>query len=238
MEQFLSTTSWVLLLEVILILGLVYLGLRSFSLLVEVTGKGQVRSPRAIRVLRRVWVVYEIVAVCVVTVLFVTIDLFIHGLIVLLLGVLLWRQLGDFFAGRFHQLQTDIQTGQRIASGGREATVQRVGALGVVLQFPGGTRYVPYGQLYREGVTRISGAHTRNFLDLNLTARDATHAGALSGRLLACPYLDWGHHPEVHHQAGSEPAEVRLRVLLLDEDYVQGFTALLVEWGFTATVRS
>ncbi|MTB51236.1 hypothetical protein [Lewinella sp. W8] len=236
MEQLFPTISWTFLLEATLILFLIYLGLRSLPLIVGLAGKGQVRNPRAIRVLHRVRVIYEAVASAIVVVLFLGVNLLPHGLLVGLLLLLLWNQLHDFFSGRFLGLRTEIQAGQQIVFGGQEAIIQREGPLGVILQFTKGTRHIPYRQLYQKGFTRLSGTHTSNFLELTLTPEEEVIPQSLAGHLLACPYLDWAHLPEVQYAQGGS-AEVRLKVLLLDEDYAPGFISLLAEWGFAKKVN-
>lgn len=234
MEQYLPNTSWTLLLEASLVFLLVYLALRSLPVIVGAVGKGQVRNPRTIRILHRIRVVYEVVATVLLVVVFVGISPLTHGLIVCLVMLALWNPLRNYLSGKFLRQQTDIKAGQQIAFGGEEATVQRLTPLGVVLQYPRGTRHVPYRQLQHEGFTRISGANTSNFLELSLMSGDAEASTALAGHLLACPYLDWEHLPEVNYpQVGS--ANLRLKVLLLDEDYAPGFISLLGEWGFTQT---
>jgi len=91
--------------------------------------------------------VYEPLALVLIISAFVLIKPLFHGLILLLILLLAYKHLRNYFSGRLLLLQALLETGRSMTSGVQTGTIASIGRLGITLQTGEGIAFLNYTQL-------------------------------------------------------------------------------------------
>lgn len=234
MEQFISAVEWGLFLKTAFWLLIVYLIIRNLPIIFRMLGGNDNGYRWLTRVGGSLRIAFELIALVILTVLFLRINLITNSLIVGILVVVAWTPARNFLNGSYIRLASNLSVGQKIAFMGEEAIIKSIGNFGLTLQTAAGTRIVEYRLLRKHGITLVSGMQLSNFLELTVTPDEGVEEEKLPLKqlMLNCPYLDWSYLPEVKPNDFT-PASVDLKVFLIDEKYTQGFISLVNEWGYS-----
>lgn len=157
------------------------------------------------------------------------------GLLFLLLLLLAgYQRLRDYFYGILLHLNPSFSIGQQLRSPAGNGTISRQLRLGVQLQSSAGQQFVPYGHLYRDGYTLEGSEQSTNFVTLEVKPQEddtELDTSQLLARLASLPYLD-DRHPSESLRTRGPKNKLRVRLALVEADYLFELTSLLEEWGY------
>lgn len=170
-------------------------------------------------------------ATIVLTVIFVYINPYQNGLIVL--GVLLlgFNSIRNFYSRFLLRSQQSFEVGDRIKSGDIEGVVLNIRSLNVELHTRDGISFIPYSHLVNKPYTVMEGAKVQNHLALDLAYNGDQEMtdGQLLSILYNSQYLDLTQLPKVHAIGDKK---FNIDVLLHKGVSKQDVRKLLAEYKF------
>ena len=179
--------------------------------------------------------VYEMVAVTGMTGIFVMINPFYHGILVVILILIANAHMKNYFSGRVLQLKNQILADTNIQIGEAEGLVYSLNRLGLQLQTDKGLHYIPYGKVLSNGYTLLAGKHIGGYYELNIRSntkdKNANHEFRLLDVLTMAPYVDWHHKPEILID-DNDPQHFVAKVLVREEAHLHDLISLIREWGY------
>lgn len=192
------------------------------------------------RLLRRMQILYEPLAIFILLGVFILIHPALHILLVGAFLLMSYAYARHYFAGRLMQLDSAVGEGKRLRTRGAEGVITRLEQLGLKLRTEHGIQFLNYSDLLREGYLLLSGEEIGGLYHLRLRPKEAAerkdHERFLLDLLAAAPYLDRTYSPQINlAEDGAKPV-LEARVLLHDEKYLPDLLRLIQEWGYGSEI--
>lgn len=188
---------------------------------------------------RRALMLFEPMAVFVLTSVFIFINPEVHGIFVAILLLAGSHHLQNYINGRVILLNGAVLPGAKLKSGETEGAISHRGRLGIHLRTSKGQVYLPYSKLIDTGFTIVSGVDIGRFCRLKIAARtadkNALNLVKLNDLLAATPYIDWDFKPELANLPEEKPA-IEARVLLREDSHLTELIQLIGEWGWDCSI--
>lgn len=191
--------------------------------------------PASSKLLTKIIVAYEPVAILVLVGVLVFINPFTYGLAALLVGLAGFYHLKNYLGGRMVFLQGIVVPGKKIRIGKLEGTVETLGKMGLRIRSHAGLHFISYEKLLTEGYSLLSGEDVGGFCHLKMAPRTevpkTNHAQRIADLLATAPYINWNHKPQVlpGENGGNE---VEVKMLLRENQYLDDLKKLINEWGY------
>lgn len=190
-------------------------------------------------ILDRTLILYEPIFVLIVVTILVMIKPAFHGLIIGLIAVFSYNHLRNYVHGRFIMSDRSLKNGRRIKIGNQEGIITDIGRLGLSLRSDEGLHYLPYHILYSKGFVLSSGEKIGGYYHLfvrpNQSSESALSIEHLKDIIIASPYIDTDHTPEIAQSISSDGG-INVKLLVKEEDHIQDLIDMLTEQGFTSTI--
>lgn len=188
------------------------------------------------RIVGKVLVLFEMVAVAVLLPVFVFISPLKHGALTIVLLAAGFSSLRNFINGRMLLLDNTFEKAERMRTTKGEGSIARRGRFGFYLRTDDGLLHVPYSQVVSEGYSLIAGGDMGSLYHMRFSPKAGEEAPAqeLSALLAMTPYLDRAQASELAHAADGT---INGTLLLRDSKYLSELTLALEEAGWQTTLR-
>lgn len=240
MEEILTyKASWGNLLVIAIGLLIFYFALQFLRRVVRRAAFLKVFQKPIQNVIRYLLLLYEMLAIVVLSSVFVLINPFYHGALLLIILLIGFPHIKNYVSGRMIKLANQITIGSSIQTDNLEGIVSSMERLGLNLQTKKGIHFLEYDQLLSNGYTILAGEDIGGFYELHITAKEeeskTNHAVKLLDLLITAPYLDWHHKPEVSAR-NANPNDLEAKILVREEVHVHELIALIKEWGYECQI--
>ncbi|MFK7982556.1 MAG: hypothetical protein AB8G86_21425 [Saprospiraceae bacterium] len=235
-EQFFTNISWWEFLLVALALAAIYFVLFEIQQLTKHSSFSGRYQNQFRELFRKTFVVFELLAIVTLAGVFVWINPWLHGSIMLFLVIGSWAYLKSYISGRWIHFDNDIVEGIKIQADNLDGIVAKMGRVKMHLQTSDGLHHLSYNQLLDRGYTLVSGEKIGGFYHLALTPKEDTatfsnHRMHLLDLFATAPYVDWHHKPELFQDEAVEN-QIDAKVLIKEESHLHELIALIKEWGY------
>lgn len=175
-------------------------------------------------------ILYELVAICILVIVFVFINPLKHGLLILVFFAAGFSSLKNFINGRLILLNNSVARADRIRTPKGEGYIAEKGRFGIYLRTTDGLLHVPYTQLAEEGFSLVSGSSMGHIFQARLSRNEKKEVGhSLYSVLATMPYLDHQQTPDLRT---SLEEEVHTNLVLLNQKYLPDLIQALDEAGW------
>ena len=234
-EQFFNI-SWPECLLVALSLTVIYFILFEIQQLTKHSSFSGRYQNRFKELFRQIFVVYELLAIVILTGVFIWINPLLHGLIVGFIVIGSWSYLGSYVSGRWVHFDNAITEGIELKTPHLQGIVSKMDRVKLHLQTSDGLHHLSYNRLLEDGYTLVSGEEIGGFYHLELSPKDtldnvSSHRVHLLDLFATAPYVDWHHKPEIF-QDDVQENQLEARVLIKEESHLHELVALIKEWGY------
>lgn len=244
-ELITSRISWLAwLLFCLLLLGGYFLLHFAERLLNRVSFRWVEQSPVR-EVMRNLVIVFEPAALLMAASSFFIVRPVTNGLILLLVLLVSFAHIRNYFTGKLLAIQASLDVGKRMRTGGVQGRIAHLGRLGMRLQTSEGLHHIDYGKLQTQGFALLAGEEVGGLYRLRVRLKGNENGKKpdprrLEDLLASAPYPEWSHTPDI--QPGTESADaggrshLDIQVLLKEEDHLHELMRLIDEWGYVCEV--
>ncbi|HFC00747.1 MAG TPA: mechanosensitive ion channel [Phaeodactylibacter sp.] len=180
--------------------------------------------------------VYEILALLLLSGVFVGINPLLHGSLVAVVLVGGFSHIKNYFSGIIIQYDDSIQLGKRLKTPKAHGVISSIERLGLKLRTNKGVQFINHSKLVSEGYTLLSGQEVGGFYQLNIrpTTPDEKkdYATELLDILVMTPYLDWNHQPKITVSKDLNKP-IKVKVVVQEESHLHDLVELIEEGGFS-----
>lgn len=235
-EQFFTHVSWWEFLLVALFLAAIYFVLFEIQQLTKHSSFSGRYQNQFREVFRKIFVVFELLAIVTLAGVFVWINPWLHGSMIVFLVIGSWAYLRSYISGRWVHFDNHIVEGIKLQTTNLQGIVTKMGRVKMHLQTGEGLHHLSYNRLLENGYTLISGEKIGGFYHLALTPKENTttfnnHRLHLLDLFATAPYVDWHHKPELFQDETIEN-QIDAKVLIKEESHLHELIALIKEWGY------
>jgi len=234
--QFFNTISWWEFLLVALALVVIYFILFEIQQLTKHSSFSGRYQNQFREIFRKIFVVFELVAIVTLAGVFIWIKPMLHGLIIGFLVIGSWSYLRSYMSGRWVHFDNTLTEGIELRAAELQGVVSKMGRVKLHLQTNDGLHHLSYNQLLEKGYTLVSGEEIGGFYHLALTPKEslqdvASHRTHLLDLFATAPYVDWHHKPEIFRDDTDEN-RLEAKILIKEESHLHELIALIKEWGY------
>ena len=235
-QEFFNTVSWGEFLLVALSLIVIYFVLFEIQQLTKHSSFSGRYQNRFRELFRQIFVVFELFAIITLVGVFVWINPWLHGSMILFLVVGSWTYLKSYISGRWIHFDNAIIEGIKLQTVNLQGIVAKMGRVKMQLQTSEGLHYLSYNRLLENGYTLISGEKIGGFYHLELSPKENlttinNHRLHLLDLFATVPYVDWHHKPELFQDENTEN-QLDAKILIKEESHLHELIALIREWGY------
>lgn len=226
--------SWLFFSIFALIVGLIYMLLRILYQKIQFSTLNRNLERVLFGLLERTFIIYEPVAIVLLTSVWVLVDPVWHGILTLFLIIITFPHIRNYMTGRIIWISNDIKIGKTILLGKEQGTVSKLAALGIYIMMDNGRRYFTYSQFAEQGYTIVSGSDLGEYcmvsIQLDKNKNPKQQKKWLLHMLMVAPYIDTSYYPNLIE---SEENQVKFKLLLGNGNYHQHLIGLIEDWGYT-----
>jgi len=231
--------TWTDLFLLIVVLGLFYLLLFFIRRIIpSLSFLGRLRSPFR-KFLDKVIILYEPLAILLITAVFVMIKPGFHGLMVGALTLFSLDHVRNYFQGRLYLTNSTLKVGRRIKVNGSEGVIVKLGRFGVDVRTDEGLSFLPYQTLIKNGYVMSSGDKIGGYYHLTISPEEddesKTVLSDVTHLLISSPYVDGDHKPEITRSL-TQTGEINIKLLVKEESHLHDLISLLREHGYTSVI--
>ena len=235
-EQFFTNVSWWEFLLVALSLAAIYFVLFEIQQLTKHSSFSGRYQNQFRELFRKIFVVFELLAIVTLVGVFVWINPWLHGSMMLFLIIGSWSYLRSYISGRWVHFDNHIVEGIEVQTADLQGIVAEMGRVKMHLQTSEGLHHLSYNRLLENGYTLVSGEKIGGFYHLALTPKEANttfnnHRLHLLDLFGTAPYVDWHHKPELFQDEAIEN-QIDAKILIKEESHLHELIALIKEWGY------
>jgi hypothetical protein len=242
-EDFLAKkyfTWWKFFLSILFFFGL-YFSLKFISqILNKYNFLGKFQSDIK-RIIKHALLIFEAISLLILGGAFVLIDPIYHGILVLLIMVVGFSHVRNYFSGRVVQFDQSVEEGKRLKTLDSQGVIFKKGRLGLKLRTQRGVQSINYSSLISDGYTLLSGEEVGGFYELEIQVKDfqekKDYLIFLRDLLTTAPYLDLKHRPQLE-TLDDESKTFLARVEVKEESHLQDLVNLIKERNFSCKVIS
>ena len=235
-NQFLDNFSWGEFLLVALALAAIYFILFEIQQLTKHSSFSGRYQNQFKELFRQIFVVFELLAIVTLTGVFVWINPWLHGSMIIFLVIGSWTYLRSYISGRWIHFDNAITEGIELQTANLKGIVLKTGRVKMQLQTSEGLHYLSYNRLLENGYTLVSGEQIGGFYHLELSPKENNgtinqHRLHLLDLFATAPYVDWHHKPELFQDENKEN-QLDAKILIKEESHLHELIALIREWGY------
>lgn len=177
---------------------------------------------------------YDLIFVVITVSIFMLLNPFWHGIIVLFLISITFPLIRDYVIGRFLCFDPEFQQGKRITIGKDTGVINKMNRLGIYVITNNGTKYINYLILQEKGFSLLTDSLMQEYCDLNISANDQVSLDLspemLLYKLMGVPYLDSEYRPTLI--TNTTNTHFQIRVLIRKGNHQQELVNLIKDWGY------
>ncbi|MEL6388746.1 MAG: hypothetical protein AAFQ02_01180 [Bacteroidota bacterium] len=175
--------------------------------------------------MRIVLIVYEPVALTIMTSLFVLVNPVLHGIITFIILIGSIGIIRSYLSGRVVRWDADLKTSMQITTDDKVGLISNLGRVGIRIKNEKGVQYVSYRKLMDDGYMLSSGDFGGRYhtIYINTDGSTQTHDRTVSEieeLILASPFVEADPATAVSH---DDETGIKLRVLVRDQQHLTHF---------------
>lgn len=193
---------------------------------------------RTMEVLSVFLLLYEPITVLTLTMIFLFINPFTHGIMILVVILAIFTRIRDYVSGRIIQTSSLLVEGKRMKTAKSTGVISRIGRMGLYLQTGEGLHFVNYSNLLTEGYSLATGKEIGGYYQLHIRPEvldEFKPLQFLEDKFVSTPYLDRTFKPELTLNEKNH-REILARIAVREDQHLRELLDLLAEWGYPATV--
>lgn len=193
---------------------------------------------RTMGVLSVFLLLYEPITVLTLTMIFLFINPFTHGIMILVIILAAFTRIRDYVSGRIIQTSSLLVEGKRMKTAKSTGVISRIGRMGLYLQTGEGLHFVNYSNLLTEGYSLATGKEIGGYYQLHIRPKELDEFQPLQfleDKFVSTPYLDRTFKPELSLNEKND-REILARIAVREDQHLHELLDLLAEWGYPATV--
>jgi hypothetical protein len=193
---------------------------------------------RAMELLSGFLLFYEPFTVLTLTMIFLFINPFTHGIMLLVVILAAFMRIRDYVSGRIIQTSSLLVEGKRMKTAKSTGVISRIGRMGLYLQTGEGLHFVNYSNLLTEGYSLATGKEIGGYYQLHILPEVMDKGRPfrfLENKFVITPYLDRTFKPELTLNPKND-REIMARIAVREDQHLQELLQLMEEWGYPAQV--
>ena len=183
--------------------------------------------------------IYEPLALLLISSVFIMINPFFHGLLLVLLLLPGFAHMRNYISGRIVQFDDAIAVGKRLQMQDIQGIIAERGRLGLKLRTGKGLHFINYSNMLSEGYLLMSGEEIGGLYHLKIRPNEpeekTDYAVRLMDLLASTPYLDWTQRPELVPSTHNDH-QYEARVLVKEENHLLDLVALIEDWDYSCKI--
>lgn len=152
------------------------------------------------------------------------------GIPSLLLGILFFKPIRQFFMGRLLRAKPELQPGSILRVHNDEGRIIKNGVTSIELSIKDGIKHIPYDQLYQCGYTAIRRSASTATITKKLSPSENNTHSQLVDLLAGSPYID--HLDAVEAKLNEDQQIITVRYTPKSESYQSDIESLITKLGF------
>jgi hypothetical protein len=187
--------TWLVFFELIVGLCLLFLVLKGFSKLSMQLFKRHRYKRKFKKWFEIILEFYKPFAILTIVAAFVIINYQIHGVIVLVVGIVLYKHIRNYCNGIFFKINPLVDVGVNLITGNDQGEIEKLMPLGLIMKVERGERFINYTTIEDQGffVNQKSDGSTRKTLYLI----EAESTGTIMDALFENPLIDFSQKPSI-----------------------------------------
>ncbi|MFK8164021.1 MAG: hypothetical protein AB8H12_16370 [Lewinella sp.] len=193
---------------------------------------------RTMEVLSVFLLLFEPITVLTLTMIFLFINPFTHGILLLVVILAAFTRIRDYVSGRIIQTSSLLVEGKRMKTAKSTGVISRIGRMGLYLQTGEGLHFVNYSKLLTEGYSLATGKEVGGYYQLHILPEEMEGGRSirlLENKFVSTPYLDRSFRPELMINEKND-REIMARIAVREDQHLRELLQLMEEWGFPARV--
>lgn len=193
---------------------------------------------RIIELLSGFLLFYEPFTVLTLTMIFLFINPFTHGIMLLVVILATFTRIRDYVSGRIIQTSSLLVEGKRMKTAKSTGVISRIGRMGIYLQTGEGLHFVNYSNLVTEGYSLATGKEIGGYYQLHIRPKELDEFKPLQflqDKFVSTPYLDRTFKPELT-MSEKKDREILARIAVREDQHLRELLDLMMEWGYPASV--
>lgn len=181
---------------------------------------------------------FEPITVLVLSMIFLFINPFVHGIFLLVIILAAFSRIRDYLSGRIILTSPLVTEGKSMKTSRYGGTISRIGRMGLYLQTGEGLHFVNYSTLLTDGFSLATGKEVGGYYQLIITMAEEAKTNPLrelAERFVSTPYLDRTFKP-VLVRSENNPRQIDARISVREDQHLRELLELMAEWGYPATV--
>ncbi len=201
-------------------------------------GKSQDRVQRGMDVLL---LLFEPLALLLLVGVFVFVNIWLHGFIVLLVLIGGFSHFRDYFSGRIVRFDKKIVTGKSIKTEKAQGIIDSRERLGLRIKTSQGIRFVGYSNLLKNGYMLLADKEIGGFYHLRIKPEEnnenKNHLQYLFDLLVTTPFIDHSFKPEFIETEDKEKTDaISMQVSVREKTHLAELTNLIKERGYLCKI--
>lgn len=151
---------------------------------------------------------YKPLAILTVVAAFVIINYRIHGVMVLIAGIVLFKHIRNYCNGIFFKINPLVDVGVNLATGNDQGEIEKLLPLGLIMKVEHGERYISYATIEDQGFfvnQKVDGSMRKT---LYLTEAEST--AKVMDALFENPLIDFSQKPSIWTIPGETTQQLQL----------------------------
>lgn len=181
---------------------------------------------------------YEPITVLTLAMIFLLINPFTNGILLLVVILAGFTRIRDYVSGRIIQASSLLVEGKRMKTTKSTGVISRISRMGIYLQTGEGLHFVNYSHLLTEGYSLATGKEIGGYYQLHIRPREPEPfrpLAFLENKFVSTPYLDRTFKPELTLDEKND-GEILARIAVREDQHLRELLDLMTEWGYPATV--
>ncbi len=188
-------------------------------------------------ILSKILIIYEPLAILMLTGIFILINPSFHGLLTFLVVIFSFGHLKNYISGFLLRFDANLVSGNQISVKDVKGTISEVCRRHLKLKSDDGVHIMPYNKLLTEGYTLTSGKQMGGFHQLLVSKTEGTNninheQKTLMDLLVMTPYVDWNYKTEITPVKNKENNTFKINVPVKSKSHLYDLITLINESGY------
>lgn len=151
---------------------------------------------------------YKPLAILAIVIAFVSINYRVFGIIILVMGLVLFKHIRNYFNGIFFKINPLVDVGVNLVTGNDQGEIEKLMPLGLILKVQHGERYISYDTIEAQGffVNQNIDGSMRKTLYIN----DAPNVTTVLDALFENPLIDFNQKPSIWTIPGESIQQLQI----------------------------
>lgn len=188
--------------------------------------------------LNRLKIIIEPIIIIYLTGAFISINIIYHGLILLVLIIIFFPNLRDYFTGRIMLFNNNLRINKKIKINDEYGIILKEGKFGIQIRTEQGQTYIGFSKLFNDGYTLRNDNEGSELCFIKISSEKNINLDNLKQSILefftTIPYIERSYKPLI--KSSEKDNSVKIKVLLKKNISVDYLLKLLAENNFICEI--